>query len=82
MLEDDGFVTVHCTGLIMCEACNGQGEVPRYRLQHTLDPDTIRCCVCKGEGMVKASQCPTCGYDLESQHPGFLHSCPECTPQP
>ena len=32
-------------------------------------------CTC---GMLE-NLCETCGYDLTSDHPGYLHTCPECT---
>ncbi len=62
----------------ICEACDGSGE-RRLTRSNSLDPDNwTQCKVCKGEGSVPAYCCPKCGYDLESEHPGFLHTCPEC----
>jgi DnaJ-class molecular chaperone len=64
----------------ICEACNGSGEYLKSRLARSFHPDNIGTCkVCKGEGSVPAYCCPKCGYDLESEHPGFLHTCPECS---
>jgi DnaJ-class molecular chaperone len=78
MIEDDGFITIDMHASVPCETCEGSGEARLFHV-NSLHPDNWTTCkVCNGTGTLSATQCERCGYDLESEHPGFLYSCPAC----